>query len=191
MDCTWDWRFIIEIQVGDSRQEINKRYRILTSRLNCGIYGKIIKGEVSRDHVFPRSLYKWSEYSVTEAEYKRIIRTIEQPGNIIEVHSCCNYLKEDALPNIDSLYISDKRKENLRHIEYSLSKTIDRYIENKHNLWVSQGGRCYSCGGPIDEMDVLRRIDPEEGRRWTNACLVCHKCNIENMNFIDVKRVIE
>ena len=75
MDCTWDWRFIIEIQVGDSRQEINKRYRILTSRLNCGICGKIINGEVSRDHVFPRSLYKWSEYSVKEAEYNKDDRT--------------------------------------------------------------------------------------------------------------------
>ena len=163
----------------------------MTNRLKCGICGKIIIGKVSRDHVFPRSIYKWSEYSVTEAEYERIRRTIVQSGNIVEVHPGCNYLKEDALPDIDSLYISDKRKEQLRCIEDSLSNTIDRYIENKHKLWVNQGGRCYNCGRPIEEMAVLRRIVPEDGRRWTNACLVCHECNLKNRDFTGVQRVAE
>ena len=150
----------------------------------CAICGKEIKDTPSIDHVFPRALYKWSECYLPKGEYKHIERLISGPDNRVKTHDSCNKAKEDEMPVIDRLHISEDQMGRLGALEGALMDLIDNYTINKSKVLTGQNRRCLGCGRKIKGEGVLRRIDPKKKRTWDNACIVCHVCNTNKSNFI-------
>ena len=143
----------------------------------CAICGEPIEGGISIDHVFPRSIYKWSECLYSRNEHKNLKDLIESPDNKVNVHHDCNTFKEDTLPDIDVLYLSDEQKEKLRVIEKKIQGKYSLYFDRKKEILADQNGRCFKCGAELRQQAVLRRKDHLKARIWQNACIICHECN--------------
>ena len=156
----------------------------------CAICGKEIAFTPSVDHVLPRSLYKWSEAYLSKTEFNNIKSLIESSDNKVMTHEVCNAFKEDEIPLIETLYLSDVDKSRLNDLEKSLKNIIVNYRENKTKLLLGQNRRCASCGCKIKNEGVLRRINPKRKRTWDNACIVCHKCNLKKRDFMK-KRIYD
>ena len=152
--------------------------------VKCAICGKKIVGTASKDHVFPRALYKWSECYISQTAYAELKKMIERADNQVKTHESCNKAKEDEIPTIDHLYIENDQMERLEALKDALDATISYYTLHKYHLLQKQKERCFSCGEKIKGQGVLRRIDPDKDRKWENAAIVCHICNTENADFI-------
>lgn len=150
----------------------------------CAICGARIRGTASTDHVFPRALYKWSECYVSKGEYKRIKKQIVGSDNLVGTHTSCNKIKEDGIPKIECLHISEQQRISLRAVEESLAGVVNRYTCGKKKILFAQKGCCRGCGKEIKGEGVLRRIDPTQLREWSNACIVCHSCNTDRPDFL-------
>ena len=109
---------------------------------------------------------------------------IEGSDNQVKTHESCNKAKEDEIPTIDHLYIENDQMERLEALKDALDATISDYALHKYHLLQKQKERCFGCGKKIKGQGVLRRIDPDNDRKWENAAIVCHKCNTENADFI-------
>ncbi len=154
---------------------------MMTNKI-CAVCGKDIYGKISRDHVFPRALYKWSEQYLTKEEYRDLKATIESADNLVPTHPDCNYQKEDDIPDLSSLHLSHAKHDRLLSVNAAVDPAITSYRDHKRNLLLSQNGRCAGCGCDLLS-GVLRRRDPDLPRRWDNACIVCHSCNLKNSRF--------
>lgn len=93
------------------------------------------------------------------------------------MHHECNTFKEDSLPDIDALFVSDEQKDRLREIEKEIKDKYGLYFGRKKEILSDQNGRCYKCGAELKQQAVLRRKDHLKARTWQNACIVCHECN--------------
>ena len=111
----------------------------------CAICGKEIKDTPSIDHVFPRALYKWSECYLSKGEYKHIERLISGPDNRVKTHDSCNKAKEDEMPVIDRLHISEDQMSRLEALEDDLMDLIENYTINKSKALKRQNKRCLGC----------------------------------------------
>lgn len=149
----------------------------------CALCGKILQYSKSKDHVFPRAIYKWEAQSLPVPAYKKIKKLIESKDNVSYVHPECNYVKEDSMPRIEKLYIPPKNKQKLIYIEMLLEDCVKDYQEHKQAILENQSKRCYNCGKTLTKTFVLRRIDKSKPRVWDNACIVCHRCNTRYRNF--------
>lgn len=152
--------------------------------VKCAICGKKIVGTASKDHVFPRALYKWSECYVSQTAYAELIKMIEGANNQVKTHESCNKAKEDEIPTIGCLHIEKDKMERLEALKDALDATISYYTLHKYHLLQRQKEKCFGCGKKINGQGVLRRIDPDKDRKWENAAIVCHICNTENADFI-------
>ena len=150
----------------------------------CAICGARIRGKASTDHVFPRALYKWSECYVSKGEYKRIKKQIVRSDNLVGTHTSCNKFKEDGIPNIESLHISEQQRSSLKVTEKSLKSVVNSYACGKKRILLKQKGRCRGCSKEIKGEGVLRRVDSARSREWNNACVVCHICNTDKSDFL-------
>ena len=148
----------------------------------CAICGKAISGKVSDDHVFPRAIYKWSEEYLTTQEYQDLKKQIESADNHVSTHPDCNYQKEDEIPDINALHLSLSVYNGLISVEKTVNSAVVSYCDHKQQVLLSQAGRCAGCGCELQK-GVLRRRDPDLPRRWENACIVCHECNLKNEKF--------
>lgn len=152
--------------------------------MRCAICGKEITSTPTIDHVYPKALYKWSECYVSKERYRLIKRIVENSGNKLLVHKHCNVKKEEALPEIDALYVDGTTKTSLKNRAIRLEAVIETYANNKLQKIIEQKYKCFCCNKPINvNTGVLRRIQPQKKRVWENACIVCHKCNINNPSF--------
>lgn len=152
----------------------------------CAICGKpISEGDISKDHVFPKAIYKWTKEEISRKEYVYINSTLNSTGNYVYTHKLCNYCKDDYIPNIADLYISKDKANALYTIHDKIAPYLQRFEELKGILMTKQGGKCYCCHQDLSEKAVIRRITPKCKRIMDNACLVCHECNVNNADFIN------
>ena len=148
----------------------------------CAICGKEICSMVSMDHVYPRAIYKWSREYLSKEEFRNLKAIIESTGNLVQTHPDCNYLKEDDTPDLNTLPLSNSKHNSLLFVSKAIEPAVTSYSEHKQKLLSSQNGRCAGCGCTL-QTGVLRRRNPDMPRRWENACIVCHECNLKNNRF--------
>ena len=145
--------------------------------VKCSICGKYITENFTWDHVYPRELSKWTN----NVKVKKLIKS---KYNRAPAHYKCNYRKQDLIPNVDKLHISNEQKNQLKSIYKKIEVYIELHEEEKASLLNVQGHTCYWCGRFIKTKGILRRIDPSKERRWNNACIVCNRCNDKRKAFI-------
>lgn len=153
----------------------------------CAICGKRIKAKnmANMDHAFPRALYKWAEFQMSEEDYFVAYINVESNDNKITAHRDCNERKEDAIPDIDKLHIAKEQRWRLKKVKDLLNPVINEYVSNKEELLEEQNSCCAECKRPLElKGAVLRRIASQKPRAWDNACVVCHRCNIKSKEFI-------
>ncbi|MCR5597106.1 MAG: hypothetical protein K6G19_02935 [Lachnospiraceae bacterium] len=148
----------------------------------CAICGKSIERGYSVDHVYPRAIYKWSEKYLSRDEQNQLVDSIESDGNYVKTHRDCNMAKEDTMPEIDKLYLTPEKKQELQLLGEKIRKELENYTHQKSQLLQNQNGKCIGCGCDLQE-GVLRRKDPKMPRIWENACVVCHECNLKRERF--------
>lgn len=143
----------------------------------CAICGKEIKYGKNRDHIFPRAIAKWEQAYISPEELQTIRSLIGSKANIIPVHSYCNVQKDDAIPWLYALHIEPAHYLQLLKIKEQLSPYINDFLQHKRIIQQKQKNKCYSCNKPLKTLGTIRRIDPTKPRIWSNACIVCTKCN--------------
>lgn len=151
--------------------------------MRCVICGKSLYGKLNTDHVFPRSVYKWLECVVSPENYARVYALIESDENKTRVHKRCNESKSDSLPEIGALYLTKEKSGELYALREKLEAYTAVYSRLKTCLYEKQSGACFSCGVPLGDNGVLRRIDPVLSRTEDNGCLVCESCNEKYPDF--------
>lgn len=145
--------------------------------MRCAICGEIVENIISRDHVFPRAIWKWQETTLPKEEFTELKRAIESSKNIVKVHPDCNYAKEESLFNIDDLTLTEKQRRKLEVVEKSVRPYIAGYMQIKEQIISRQNEKCYVCKKALGEDRVLRRIDTSKPRTIENGCVLCHNCN--------------
>lgn len=143
----------------------------------CSICGSPITGNHSIDHIYPREFAKW----IDDPKVKSVING---KANRAPAHRSCNYQKQDAMPDPEKVYISDKQKSVLRQEIAGIQSQMQEHLERKHRLIEKQEGKCYRCGILLDGLAILRRIDRKRARSWDNACIVCSSCNETHRDFV-------
>ena len=150
----------------------------------CAICGKPITDKVSKDHFIPRAVYKWHEHILYPKERKRVHDLIYGNDNMITTHVKCNSSKEEMLLSPYELYVGEEEMDRLEHLYHALYDVLDSYTRQKFYISLIQKNKCLCCGRSIKYHGVLRRIDPSLDRSWSNACIVCHRCNYRHADFI-------
>lgn len=150
----------------------------------CAICGNIINGNISKDHVFPRAIWKWQAEYLEEEDLVRLKRAIESSANIVKTHHSCNMEKEDAFVDISKLHLSEKSYNKLKSVELIVSDYLNGYEDRKALIYDRQAGKCFVCGENIGIHGVLRRIDKKGKRTEENGCVICHTCNQKSIHII-------
>lgn len=147
--------------------------------MQCAICGKeIINENVSKDHVFPRAIWKWQEETLDVASFSVLKKAIESSSNIVKVHRKCNLEKQEVIVNLDELFLSEKQRVKLEIVRESVTPYIDGYFQKKKTIFEKQAGKCYLCNAPLLDDMVLRRINKKATHSIENGCLLCNACSV-------------
>lgn len=150
---------------------------ILQTEIICPYCGdKVLTSERrhyhwNKDHVFPKALYKWSKCP------KELIC---QKGNVLVVHSSCNFDKGASImrpADIEKLYIANENKKFLINLHEQLEPYIREYITLIKKLLKIQNNRCYNCRRRLNFHNLtIRRKYIDAPRVVSNAALICNTC---------------
>lgn len=145
----------------------------------CTICGKPITGNISKDHVYPRTLWKWQEEYLDPEEFRKLKSAVESAHNVVKTHHECNITKQDTIMSHEQLFLSDKQRERLDDVFSRVEPFIQGYVDRKNKIVEKQKNKCYRCGRKLQDTKILRRINAKKPRTEENGCVICAACNQE------------
>ena len=137
----------------------------------------------TKDHFYPRAIYKWAQYDLPEEEYRRLRECIEKSDNILKVCRDCNYEKQERVMEPTELFVTERKRIKLERVRKQIWPYYEKLGELKKRLLERQGNVCYCCRQPITDQGIIRRIDPKQKRTPDNGCVVCVQCNDQHDSF--------
>lgn len=134
----------------------------------------------TREHIYPKAIYKWGEQFWNSRDYNRYFRLIECSNNIGYSHNDCNIEKAENIPDLSMLMLTKSKLKKLLTLKEELYPAIITFSELKERILKKQDMKCFRCGKPLSGQNdgVIRRIVKEKQRIESNACIVCDACSI-------------
>lgn len=161
----------------------------------CAICGEKIIGKCSRDHVVPIAVLKWAKVAnkdFTDEDFDFLYKKLNSKANICKTHRDCNHSKSDSSAFVEDLYITDENRECLKQLLSDVEPYLIAYEALKSKLIVSQCSRCAICRVKLRNGMVLRRKDNRQKRAYSNAQILCDRCNarlrVDGHNHVDERR---
>ena len=172
----------VKIYTGKALKDILNRQNGFC--LYCGkkvnIYSKYT---FNREHIIPRAIYKWLEYTKLDKEIdlEKLWKLSTSKESVAVVHPKCNTKRGSVIhtdESIDKMCVDTELKEYYRHLTKECKLYIDAYKEIIKTVAISQNNRCINCGVHLDiDTSTLRRINNKKYRTIDNAVVLCEKCS--------------
>lgn len=151
----------------------------------CGREIDISKGRGRKwtiEHIIPYTIYKWSEYILSDELRCELWHVINDNANCAITCKKCNTRKGARIPDVQFVarneYIPQEVKDRFVEIYDSCDSAFKSYESLIKRLYGKQLGRCSRCKKFMDFDDcIVRRIDDNKVRVEDNATLLCSDCS--------------
>lgn len=162
----------------------------------CPLCGKKVNKKnlesINVDHIVPQIVFKYANNS-------RLNRLCNGYSNLLLVHKACNLKKGIDLLDINVLYLSKQRKQDISSNIAKCKEYIDNFEDIRGKKIAEQKSLCAICSTRLATKDaILRRKDCKTERKLENCFAICKICNqkyssykhinsYEEINFKDFK----
>lgn len=134
------------------------------------------------EHIIPYSIYKWSEYVLSDELREELWKRINDNSNCAISCRKCNSAKDARMPDLRFVmrneHIPQEVKDRFKTIYDSCKNDFKSYENLIKRLYEKQLGRCSRCKKLMDYNEcTIRRIDSNKMRVEDNASLLCSDCS--------------
>ena len=167
------------------------RRSVMRDASRCALCGSYNMNNPTIDHIVPLSVIKWG--GIQECDIKEFLKEFNCKSNMAAVCGKCNRLKGVNIltqSDIDSLFISDNQKKELKVFTEKHSDLINKYKHVFDTLYYKYNGVCQcGCRRRCSKAGVaIMRVDTDKNRCVDNGVIIrnnhCKKFRRLRKNYI-------